>query len=109
MADQQELPQSESPPAGGDERLTAIGRTAGYVAHKLNNHLTIILTFAHLMREKANMDDQDREDLDLMIRETTQASLLARSLQDLSREPSSWPPAMPSALLPADTAKGREQ
>ena len=64
------------------ENLIAIGRLAGHTAHKINNHLTTILTFSHLMREKANMDDQDREDLDLIIHETTQAAALARHLLD---------------------------
>jgi two-component system, NtrC family, sensor kinase len=67
------------------EKLIEIGRMAGHVAHKINNHLTAILTFSHLMREKANMDAQDREDLDLMIREATQAATFARQLQDFSR------------------------
>jgi two-component system, NtrC family, sensor kinase len=75
-----------SRPSGSDaERLVAIGRLAGHTAHKINNHLTTILTFSHLMREKANMEPQDREDLDLIIRETTQAAALARNLLDVSR------------------------
>lgn len=77
---------AESQPRdAGSEKLIAIGRLAGDVAHKINNHLTTILTFAHLMRDKANMEAQDREDLDLMIRETTQAAALARHLQDSAR------------------------
>jgi two-component system, NtrC family, sensor kinase len=76
-------PRSESRPVdSGNERLLEIGRLAGHVAHKINNHLTTILTFSHLMREKPNLDAQDREDLELMIREATQAAALARNLQD---------------------------
>jgi two-component system, NtrC family, sensor kinase len=67
------------------EKLVEIGRLAGHAAHKINNHLTAILTFSHLMREKANMDAQDCEDLDLIIREATQAAAFARQLQDFSR------------------------
>jgi len=73
------------PPDASDEKLLAIGRLAGNTAHKINNHLTTILTFSHLMREKANMDAQDLEDLGLIIRETTQAAALAGSLQDFAR------------------------
>jgi two-component system, NtrC family, sensor kinase len=69
----------------GTEKLIAIGRLAGHAAHKINNCLTTILTFSHLMKEKANMDAQDREDLDLIIREAMQAATLARQLQDVSR------------------------
>lgn len=71
----------------GTEKLVAIGRQAGVVAHKVNNNLTSILTFAHLLRDKANMDDQDREDLDLIVREAMQAASMVRNLQDFTREP----------------------
>jgi two-component system, NtrC family, sensor kinase len=79
-----ETRESQPSPSGTDT-LSAIGRLAGHTAHKINNHLTAILTFSHLMREKANMDAQDREDLDLIIREAMQAATLARQLQDVSR------------------------
>ena len=81
----QPQPAQSRPSDAGAEKLIAIGRLAGNTAHKINNHLTTILTFSHLMRDKPNMDDQDREDLNLMIRETTQAAALARDLQDFTR------------------------
>jgi two-component system, NtrC family, sensor kinase len=79
-------PVESRPPSASADRLIAIGQLAGNTAHKINNHLTTILTFSHLMRENANMTAQDREDLDLIIRETNQAAALARNLQDFSRE-----------------------
>ena len=45
-----------------------------------------MLTFAHLLREKSNMDDQDREDLDLIIAETSRAAEIVRGLLDFARE-----------------------
>jgi two-component system, NtrC family, sensor kinase len=78
-------PAESRPSVPGMESLVAIGQLAGHTAHKINNHLTAILTFSHLMREKANMDAQDREDLDLIIREVMQAATLARQLLDVSR------------------------
>ena len=71
---------------GRSEKLASLGRLAAGVAHEINNPLTGVLTFAHLLREKPNMDEQDREDLDLIIRETTRAAEIVRRLLDFSRE-----------------------
>jgi two-component system NtrC family sensor kinase len=71
---------------GRSEKLASLGRLAAGVAHEINNPLTGVLTFAHLLREKPNMDEQDKEDLDLIIRETTRAAEIVRRLLDFSRE-----------------------
>jgi two-component system NtrC family sensor kinase len=68
------------------ERLAAIGRLAAGVAHEVNNPLTGVLTFTHLLRAKPNLEDQDRADLDLVIRETTRVRDIVRGLLDFARE-----------------------
>ncbi len=71
---------------GRSEKLASIGRLAAGVAHEINNPLTGVLTFAHLLREKSNLDDQDRQDLDLIIHETTRAADIVKGLLDFARE-----------------------
>lgn len=81
-----QLKQATRQQIGRSEKLASLGRLAAGVAHEINNPLTGVLTFAHLMREKPNMDDQDRQDLDLMIHETTRAAEIVRGLLDFARE-----------------------
>ncbi|UCD30183.1 MAG: cache domain-containing protein [Planctomycetota bacterium] len=71
---------------GRSEKLASIGRLAAGIAHEINNPLTGVLTFAHLLRQKENMDEQDKQDLDLIINETTRAGEIVRGLLDFARE-----------------------
>lgn len=71
---------------GQSEKLASIGRLAAGVAHEVNNPLTGVLTFAHLLRDKHAADEQDRSDLELIIRETTRVRDIVRGLLDFARE-----------------------
>jgi len=68
------------------EKLATIGRLAAGVAHEINNPLTAVMTFSHLMLEDSAPDDPRREDLELMIHETTRCRDIVRKLLDFSRE-----------------------
>ena len=68
------------------EKMASIGRLAAGVAHEINNPLTGVLTFAHLLRQKPHMGQEDHEDLDLIIHETTRAAEIVRGLLDFARE-----------------------
>ena len=83
---EEELQRMTRQQIGRTEKLASIGRLAAGVAHEINNPLTGVLTFAHLLREKANMDEQDKQDLSLIIHETTRAAEIVRGLLDFARE-----------------------
>jgi two-component system NtrC family sensor kinase len=71
---------------GQSEKLASIGRLAAGIAHEINNPLTGVMTFSHLLRKKPNLDDQDREDLDLVLRETARVREIVKGLLDFARQ-----------------------
>ncbi len=83
---EEQLKRATSQQLGRSEKLASVGRLAAGVAHEINNPLTGVLSFACLMRDKENMDEQDRQDLDLIIHETTRAAQIVRGLLDFARE-----------------------
>ena len=80
-----ELRVAEAEAARG-EKLASVGLLAAGIAHELNNPLTGILTFSHLIREKMPAGSPEAEDLDLVIRETKRCAAIIRRLLDFARE-----------------------
>ncbi len=68
------------------EKLASVGLLAAGIAHELNNPLTGVLTFSHLLRQKADQGSQDAEDLDLIIHETKRCAAIIKRLLDFARE-----------------------
>jgi signal transduction histidine kinase len=68
------------------EKQISIGRLAAGVAHEINNPLTAILSLSTLLRKKATEGTADREDLDIIVTETTRCREIVRSLLDFARE-----------------------
>ncbi|NLX14374.1 MAG: HAMP domain-containing protein [Phycisphaerales bacterium] len=83
---EERLTQAARQQIGRSEKLASIGRLAAGIAHEINNPLTGVLTFAHLLHGKANMDAQDREDLELIINETSRVAEIVSGLLDFARE-----------------------
>jgi two-component system NtrC family sensor kinase len=68
------------------EKLASVGLLAAGIAHELNNPLTGILTFSHLIRKKLPDGSEEAEDLDLVIQETKRCATIIRRLLDFARE-----------------------
>jgi two-component system NtrC family sensor kinase len=81
----QELRRAQAETMRG-EKLASVGLLASGVAHELNNPLTGILTFSHLVREKMPDKSPDAEDMDLVIRETKRCAAIIKRLLDFARE-----------------------
>ncbi len=71
---------------GQSAKLASIGRLAAGIAHEINNPLTGVLTFAHLLRQKENIDEQSKEDINVIIRETTRVREIVQGLLNFARE-----------------------
>ncbi|MBI3705865.1 MAG: HAMP domain-containing protein [Rhizobiales bacterium] len=81
----QELRRAQAETVRG-EKLASVGLLASGVAHELNNPLTGILTFSHLLRQKMPDKSPDAEDMDLVIRETKRCAAIIKRLLDFARE-----------------------
>jgi two-component system, NtrC family, sensor kinase len=81
----QELRRAQAETMRG-EKLASVGLLASGVAHELNNPLTGILTFSHLVRQKMPEKSPDAEDMDLVIRETKRCAAIIKRLLDFARE-----------------------
>ena len=77
------LAQSET---AKSEKLASVGLLAAGIAHELNNPLTGVLTFSHLVRKNMPDGSPDAEDLDLVIQETKRCAAIIRRLLDFARE-----------------------
>jgi two-component system, NtrC family, sensor kinase len=68
------------------EKLASVGLLASGIAHELNNPLTGILTFSHLVRQNLPENSPDAEDMDLVIRETKRCAAIIKRLLDFARD-----------------------
>ena len=67
-------------------KLASIGRLAAGIAHEINNPLTGVLTFAHLLHQKDTVDEESKQDIGVIIRETTRVREIVQGLLNFARE-----------------------
>jgi len=70
------------------ERLTAMGRLAGEIAHEINNPLGGILLYANLIHEDIEAGSQARANLEKIIKLATRCRIIAKGLLNFGRSSS---------------------
>jgi len=68
------------------ERLALIGQLSANVAHELNNPLTGIVTFSHLVLENTDCDDPKKKNLEKIVGQAIRCRDIIRGLLDFSRQ-----------------------
>jgi PAS domain S-box-containing protein len=81
------------------ERLAAMGRVAGIIAHEINNPLAAITNIFYLLRNHASLDDEARNYADLAEQELQRVSHIARQTLSFYRESRQPVPVLMSELL----------
>lgn len=67
-------------------KLAAVGQLAAGVAHEINNPLTGVLAYAEDMLDDFPDDDEHRDDLKVIIRETMRCRDIVRNLLNFARQ-----------------------
>lgn len=68
------------------EKQASVGRLAAGVAHEINNPLTGVLTFTHMLLKRDNLDDDVKEDLKTIAGATERVREIVKGLLDFSRQ-----------------------
>jgi len=68
------------------ERLAHIGQLAAGVAHEINNPLQGIVTYSHLLLERAGPQDGNREFLEKIVKQADRCRDIIRGLLDFARQ-----------------------
>ena len=68
------------------EKQASVGKLAAGVAHEINNPLTAVLTFSHLILRREDLPDEVRADLETITTQTERVRKIVKSLLDFSRQ-----------------------
>lgn len=68
------------------EKLAALGRLAAGVAHEINNPLTGVLTYSSFLLKRNGANNEMKEDLEVIVRETKRCREIVKGLLDFARQ-----------------------
>ncbi|MCK5197163.1 MAG: hypothetical protein KAR21_02370, partial [Spirochaetales bacterium] len=68
------------------EKQASVGRLAAGVAHEINNPLTGVLTFTHMLLQRKDLDAEMRSDLETIAMSTDRVREIVKGLLDFSRQ-----------------------
>ena len=68
------------------EKQASVGRLAAGVAHEINNPLTGVLTFTHMLLRRDDINQEIREDLQTIADATERVRMIVKGLLDFSRQ-----------------------
>ena len=68
------------------EKQASVGKLAGGVAHEINNPLTGIFTFTHMLLRRKDIPEDLRSDIETIAQETERVRKIVKGLLDFSRQ-----------------------
>jgi two-component system NtrC family sensor kinase len=68
------------------EKQASVGRLAAGVAHEINNPLTGVLTFTHMLLRRQDINQEIRDDLQTIADATERVRMIVKGLLDFSRQ-----------------------
>lgn len=69
-------------------KQASVGRLAAGVAHEINNPLTGVLTYTHMLLRRKDLNDEVRSDLETIAKATDRVRKIVKGLLDFSRQTS---------------------
>ena len=68
------------------ERLASMGQISAGVAHEINNPLSTILLYSHMLLKAHQEGDPEAEDIQMIVREANRCRAIMRGLLDFARQ-----------------------